>query len=386
MGTMNVKGGVNAFGKTVGETKSTNDQVKNLSAADLEKLGGEDVGAVLNKVADPNWIDPSKKMRAVGNNQLDKDAFFKLMLAQMKNQDPTNPMKSHEMAAQLANFSSLEQMQNINTTLTEMKNAGKPAEQFQALSLIGRSVAGDSTELIRTKDDKEHDFKFDLPTDADVTVKVRNQDGQIVRSYDLKNLKMGDNKITWNGQDDNGRTMPAGNYQFMAEAKNKQGQKLAVKTAFDGVITGVNFTPEGPVLMVGKQTVRLRDVRKITDPKLGASQNDQKLENPSPADLKSTEGSVQNKEMIQGSAVGMQNPASVIQGLVEPEAPAPGVTSGAAPTVAESKTSASKVKPALTESKGAPAAQPSKLGQIMGQVGMSSEMMSKVAKEAKETN
>ncbi len=357
MGTMNIKSGVNAFGKTTGDVKSSNEQVKNLSAKDLEKLGGEDVGSILNKVADPNWIDPGKKARAVGNSQLDKDAFFKLMLAQMKNQDPTNPMKSHEMAAQLASFSSLEQMQNMNTTLSEMKNAAKPTEQFQALSLIGRSVAGDSTDLIRTKDDKDHDFKFELPGDADVTVSVKNAEGQVVRTYNMKNLKKGDNQISWNGQDENGRATPAGNYQFVAEAKNQQGLKLAVKTAFDGLITGVNFTPDGPVMMVGKQTVRLRDVKKITDPKLGDQQNDQKIENPTPTDLKSTEGAMQNKE----NAVIEQ----------KAEKPQPNMQNQE-----QAKKSSSEVI------QGAPAAPKPNLGQIMGQVGMSSEMMAKVAKEA----
>jgi len=53
------------------------------------------------------------------------------MLAQNENQDPTNPMKSHEMAAQLANFSSLEQMQNMNKNLEELKNGQKPVENFK---------------------------------------------------------------------------------------------------------------------------------------------------------------------------------------------------------------------------------------------------------------
>ena len=348
MSAINVGRSTKAFGNTTGEIKSSTDQAKNLSAKEIEALGGEDVGAVLNKVADPNWIDPSKKMRAVGNNQLDKDAFFKLMLAQMKNQDPTNPMKSHEMAAQLANFSGLEQMQNMNTTLTEMKNANKPAEQFQALSLIGRSVAGDSTDLVRGKDDRDHDFKFEIPGDADVTIKVRNPDGQIVRTYDLKNLKKGDNSITWNGQDDNGRTMPPGNYQFIAEAKTAQGQKLSVKTAFDGLITGVNFTPDGPVLLVGKQTVRLRDVRKITDPKLGDQQNDQKIENQIAPDLKSSDATMQNKNMTGQSQKTNEKTGTSLQTAAQ-----------AAPTAGAG------------------------LSKVMDQVGMSSEMMAKLAKETK---
>src|SRR5690606_35195937 len=109
-----------------------------------EALGGQDVGEFLNKIADPNWVDPQKRFRATGNDKLDKEAFMKLMLAQMKNQDPTNPMKSHEMAAQLAQFSSVEQLSNINTTLTAMQAGQKPTESFQALNFIGKAVAGDS--------------------------------------------------------------------------------------------------------------------------------------------------------------------------------------------------------------------------------------------------
>lgn len=73
---------------------------------------------------------------------MDKDAFMKLMLAQMKHQDPTNPMQSHELAAQLAQFSSVEQLQNLNTTMTDMRNGQKPSESFQALNFIGKAVSG----------------------------------------------------------------------------------------------------------------------------------------------------------------------------------------------------------------------------------------------------
>jgi len=241
--------------------------VNTLSALDMQKLNGEDVGDVLNKVADPNWIDPSKKMRAVGSDKMDKDAFMKLMLAQMKNQDPTNPLKSHEMAAQLAQFSQLEQLQNVNTTLEEMKAGAKPSETYQSLNFIGKSVAGDSAKLHRAKGDRDHDFTFTLPDDAvEANIKVRNEQGDIVRSVTLKNLKKGDNMWQWNGKNDRDVVSPVGDYQFLIEAKTAADKKLAVKTDFDGMITGVNYTPEGPVLMVGNQSIKLKDVRKIVDP------------------------------------------------------------------------------------------------------------------------
>lgn len=284
MGTMGVKLGTKAFGTNPEKVTGTANLPSNISATDRDKLGGENVGEVLNKIADANWVDPSKKMRTAGNDKLDKDAFFKLMLAQMKNQDPTNPLKPHEMSAQLANFSSLEQMQNMNTTLTEMKNGQKPSEQFQALNLLGKAVSGDSARVVRLKGDKFHDFGFNLPKGADVTVQVRNEAGETVRSYDLKNLKEGSNKISWNGLDERGIAANAGEYAFVVEAKDPNGQKLHVKTDFDGVITGVNYTPEGPVLLIGNQTVRLSEVKKIVDPSL--MKNDQISKSGSGQDLK----------------------------------------------------------------------------------------------------
>lgn len=283
MTVVGTKLGVNAFGAT--QTKPESVGASNISAHEKDKLGGENVGEVLNKIVDPNWTDPSKKARTAGNPNLDKDAFFKLMLTQMKNQDPTNPMKSHEMAAQLANFSSLEQMQNMNRTLEELKNAQKPSENFQALNLIGKAVAGDSSKVIRGVNDKEHDFKFNLPLEAsEVTVKVRDPEGNVVRTYNLKGLKKGENKLTWNGEDEKGLKASPGEYQFIAEAKGSDGKKIGIKTDFDGMITGVSYSSEGPVLHVGNQAIRFTDVKKITDPRL--MNNDQKINDVTNLDLK----------------------------------------------------------------------------------------------------
>lgn len=335
MGTMGVKLGTKAFGDIQGTTPASemNNTAKNLSVKDQKTFGDQSVGDVLNKIADPNYVDPAKKMRTAGNDKLDKDAFFKLMIAQMKNQDPTNPLKSHEMAAQLANFSGLEQMQNMNTTLTEMKMAQKPQENYQALNLIGKAVAGDSSKLTRSSGDREHEFKFDLPMDAtEANIKVFNADGEVVRTYDMKALKKGENKITWNGQDERGQKLNPGEYRFAIEAKAGE-KKMAVKTDFDGVITGINYTNEGPVLLVGNQTIKMRDVRKITDPSLMS--NDQKVTDVTAQDLKKEAPTEETKK----------------EGNKE--------SAKAAPSVAAVKSN------------------------IMENVGLSREMMAKLAKEMK---
>lgn len=306
MTMIGTKRGTQAFGET--SPKPENAGPSNLSATDLAKLGGENIGEVLNKVADSNWVDPSKKMRTAGNANLDKDAFFKLMITQMKNQDPTNPLKSHEMAAQLANFSSLEAMQNMNSTLNDIKAGQKPMESFQALNLIGKAVAGDSANLTRLKGEANHDFRFNIPKDAaEVKVNVRNAAGDTVRTYALKNVKAGENKITWSGEDERGTPQAPGDYTFSVEAIDGGGGKLAVKTDFDGTITGVNYSAEGPVLIVGNQTIRWRDVKRIIDPSL--KRNDQNIKDVTSLDLKKDDAAGDTKNVANGGNTQSPPPA-----------------------------------------------------------------------------
>ncbi|MEZ0392298.1 MAG: flagellar hook assembly protein FlgD [Pseudobdellovibrionaceae bacterium] len=295
MSTMSVKTGTKSWGDAPQNQITKADNLSNISAHDKSKLGDENVGDLLNKIADPNWVDPNKKMRTAGSDKMDKDSFMKLMLAQMKHQDPTNPMQSHELAAQLAQFSSVEQLQNVNSTLTRMEAGQKPTEGFQALNFIGKAVSGDSAKLTRMKGDRDHDVSYSLPDDAtEVSIRVRSENGDTVRTVNLKDIKKGNNKFTWNGLDERGLPAPAGEYQFFIDATSRSGGKLAAKTDFEGTITGVNYTAEGPLLLVGNQSVKLKDVKKIVDPSL--MKNDQIAKSPSGQDLKNQPVTSQNGE------------------------------------------------------------------------------------------
>ncbi len=285
----------NQDGNSLSSSASLSKQAKNLDSKELEKLGVRDVGELLNKVSDSNWVDPKSKLRGVGSDKLDKDAFMKIMLTQMKHQDPTNPLKSHEMAAQLAQFTQLEQLQNINTTLSEMKSEAKPAETFQTLNLLGKMVQGDSAKIYRGKGDRDHDITYSLPADAKlVTLNIKNELGEKVRTVTMNNAKLGNQKWSWNGRNDKDVTMPIGNYKVEVTALNSADQKLQVKTDFEGVISGVNFTPEGAVLLIGNQNVRLQDVRKIVDPSL--KNKDQNVQAQAKPDLNVTPNAGSNDE------------------------------------------------------------------------------------------
>jgi len=245
-------------------------QDKTAPADEKSPYGDKDVGTVLNEIADPNWVDPSKVQRTI-KKDLDRDAFFKLMLTQMKNQDPMNPMQSHEMAAQLAQFTSLEQLFNVNQNLEALKKTQTPLLDYQSLNFLGKEISADSSKIVRTKDDDKHEIHFDLGQNANETsIVIKDADGKEVKTLKFGALKKGPNKVNWNGFQENGFKAPLGDYTFTIEAKSGD-TKIAAKTEYNGKITGVQYTSKGPLLLIGNQTVYLSDVKKILDPTASAA-------------------------------------------------------------------------------------------------------------------
>jgi flagellar basal-body rod modification protein FlgD len=263
-----IKTGTQTWSNSPQRTDFKSDGTQSLSATDKQKMGGdEDIGDILNKVADPNYSDESKKMRTVGNKEMGKDAFMSLLLTQMKNQDPTNPLKSHEMAAQLAQFTSLEKLHNINDAIEGLRKDQQPDHNFQALNFIGRTVTADNSKVGRVDTAEHHDIRFTLPADGqNIKMQVKDAAGAIVRTVEFKNMKSGKNELSWNGMTDDGRAAPVGDYTVAIEATGSNGKKLNAELKSEGMITGVNFTPKGPQLMIGKQVVNMSDVKSISDP------------------------------------------------------------------------------------------------------------------------
>ena len=261
---ISVKGGTKTWAQATTGLDSTS-KTKSLSPKEREQaLNGEDLGTVLNKVADPNWIDPAKR-RKVGNNQMGKDAFLKLLLTQLKNQDPTNPMESHDMAAQLAQFTSLEKLTAIDEGITSLAQKRGENLNYDALNMMGMQVSGDSSKILRLNQKDSHDVVFQLSGPAQrADVRVRDGAGNLVQELSLSELKVGENKLTWNGKNQSGETAAEGEYSVTIEARDMSGKKVPVKTQFFGQVTGVNYTAQGPVLMLGNKTVRLKDVRRFS--------------------------------------------------------------------------------------------------------------------------
>ena len=204
-----------------------------------------------------------RKAAGKKKNELGKDDFIKLMSAQLKHQDPFSPLKNEEMAAQLAQFSSLEQMTNVNQNLEKMTAAQKPTENVLAASLIGKRVMTDSSRFMLAKG-AQPELKFEMPADAEnVQVSVVDAKGEVIREFELGSMSKGGQSIRWDGKNGKNQEVNAGEYTYRVNASDKQGVALTIDTSTAGLVSGVVFESGKAQLLVDGKKIPMEAIGRI---------------------------------------------------------------------------------------------------------------------------
>ncbi|MGH8387748.1 MAG: flagellar hook assembly protein FlgD [Pseudomonas sp.] len=202
---------------------------------------------------------------ATGKKALGKDAFLQLLVTQLKNQNPLEPQGNGEFVAQLAQFSSLEGITTLNTTVSGIAGTFGSSQALQASSLVGRSVIapGDKSVVDTTKG---MTGSVVLPQSvAQTTVKITDKDGKTLRTITLSDQPAGNASFTWDGKDDAGNVAPTGTYNFSA-ATTIDDQSVALITNLPATVNSVTISQTGGELMLnlaGLGSVALSKVQTI---------------------------------------------------------------------------------------------------------------------------
>jgi flagellar basal-body rod modification protein FlgD len=184
-----------------------------------------------------------------GNQAMGKDAFLKLLVAQLKNQDPLKPQDDSAFVAQLAQFSSLEQTMGINSRLDMLSAQSQGLQNSQIVSMVGKEAAVKGSLVTSDGTGMGVPVAFSLSGDSDkTTVLIQDQSGNTVRKIDLGSKSAGIARITWDGRNDAGNIQPAGTYQITVQAQNAQGSAVSVSQETTGTIMSVSFDKGYPVL------------------------------------------------------------------------------------------------------------------------------------------
>jgi flagellar basal-body rod modification protein FlgD len=194
---------------------------------------------------------------------LDKDAFLKIFLTQMQNQDPLNPMDATDFTSQLAQFSSLEQLYNVNTNLQSLETSSGDSARYQAMDFCGKEVTAKGDQLSLGQDGSANGG-FQLQGQADCTVQVTDSAGNMVRTIPLGTLSAGQQTFSWDGLDASGNRVASGSYNFSVSATDGTGSSVLADTTVTGTVTRVNLEGSSPILYVGDIPVDLDQVLDIS--------------------------------------------------------------------------------------------------------------------------
>lgn len=198
------------------------------------------------------------------SKELDKNAFLELMVAQLNNQDPLNPQENGEFIAQLAQFSSVEGIENLNNTVEAMSTSLQSSQALQASALVGRTVhIVSDTSYLAPEGEISGSIKLENST-TNLTLNIANGAGVLIDQIELGSQVRGDVRFAWNGKDANGVPYPAGDYQFTAQA-DIGGATEEIDIALSANVDSVSINPDRSVLLniQGRGAVPLLDVEEI---------------------------------------------------------------------------------------------------------------------------
>lgn len=195
--------------------------------------------------------------------ELGRDSFLRLLVSQLKHQDPLNPMESSEFTAQLAQFSSLEQLFNINDNLEIMKETKNGQIPENLLDYIGKEVKS-AENAITVYDGKASGGSYTLAAPGDVFISILDGEGSEVRTIYKRDQAPGEYNFYFDGKDDMGNPVPDGAYSFAVAAVDSQGSPIVVNSGLSGKVSAVTYQDDIPYLIVGDHLINPEAVTEIS--------------------------------------------------------------------------------------------------------------------------
>jgi flagellar basal-body rod modification protein FlgD len=219
----------------------------------------------MNTVGINQLVQQSAKETLTNDGVMGKDDFLKMLTIQLKYQDPLDPMSNDQFASQLAQFSQLEALNNINDNITTEILVSQSMNNSFMVNMIGKDVMsyGDSVTL----GPNGANIDFYLYGDANsVKVIVSDEHGKEIAVINQTGLRAGDRRVSWDGKTKEGDLAKQGSYNFRVEAYNKDGVLIPTETMNNGIVTGVTYEGGTPYLIVNGSYINLGDIVSVNMP------------------------------------------------------------------------------------------------------------------------
>lgn len=213
-----------------------------------------------------------------GQQQLGRDEFLQLLIAKLQNQDPLKPVTDEDFVAQLAQFSTLEQMNKISEGIETSNQWGflqmQSINNTMAANLIGKEVmASYGGVYLQADGDAAVNFTTDVYADK-IHFSIKNEAGDTVASFTRDSVPVGANKIEWDGRDSQGNRLPEGFYYVEATGTDEAGETFEPKLSLVGIVESITYKDGGAYLSVNGSDIALGDITSVGEPGAFSGSND----------------------------------------------------------------------------------------------------------------
>lgn len=178
-----------------------------------------------------------------------EDRFLKLLVAQMRNQDPTNPMENAEVTSQLAQISTVRGIESLNRSMEGFTSSTTQNAVLSAVNMIGKQVLAPGSRFdVEAEQKGDIRLGFELEKQATrVQVDILDDKGQVVYRHMMENLDAGNHSLSWDGTDGNGQKLGAGRYQLQVTGTDGE-EDVNATTLVPATVTGVAQSANGALL------------------------------------------------------------------------------------------------------------------------------------------
>jgi len=209
------------------------------------------------------FAQPTAQPTSSPTGALGRDAFMTLLVAQMHNQDPLDPLDARDFVTQLSQLTGVEELTKIGDRMGHLEIAMVGVSNTQTSDLVGKHVEAKGDSMLLS-DMGGTSSSATLGADAStVTIRIQDESGQTVRTITAGETATGEMPIEWDGNTDSGNRAPAGRYTVVVEAKDVNGRPVDVSTEVSGVVSSISYEHGYPELVVGDRHIALGNVTSI---------------------------------------------------------------------------------------------------------------------------
>lgn len=195
-------------------------------------------------------------------SQVSKLDFMTLLVAQIKNQDPTSPMDNAQFTSQITQFSMLEQLETMSAALEDNVAVGTAINNTAMLALVGRNVTVAGND-VAVSGGSPSESMIAAGANGKATIKVTDENGRVVRTY-TQSVTKGLNDVTWDGKTDDGAVAADGKYTISAEVKDNNGEAVTFTNLMTGAVSGLRYSDNQAIVMVNGEEFYVSEIYKVS--------------------------------------------------------------------------------------------------------------------------